>query len=110
PVEDAGILSKVIAQRIIVTEIPAYNELAQLLANHLIKYPRSTVITTYALCGFAHVASLAIFIGGVAAVVPEKTKVLTQIGLRSLIAATLACFLTACVAGVFFTRTSILLN
>ena len=68
---------------------------------------RSAVICAYALCGFAHVASLAIFIGGIAAVAPKTTNTLSRIGLRALLAATLACLMTACIAGTFYMESSI---
>lgn len=70
--------------------------------------PRALVITTYALTGFAHVASLAIFVGGISALVPERIKDLSTLGFRALVAATLACLMTAAVAGMFFTEGSIL--
>ncbi|MEE8291877.1 MAG: nucleoside transporter C-terminal domain-containing protein [Candidatus Tectomicrobia bacterium] len=44
------------------------------MQQHVLTHARSAVITTYALCGFAHVASLAIFVGGTAALAPERTK------------------------------------
>ncbi len=109
PVSDANVVSQIIGGRVVVTEVVAYQDLASSIENGLLQHPRSFVITTYALCGFAHVASMAIFVGGVSALVPEKRNILAQIGLRSLAAATLACLMTACVAGVFFTRSSILL-
>jgi CNT family concentrative nucleoside transporter len=56
------------------------------------------------------VASLAIFVGGTAALAPRRTKDISSIGLRALIAATLACLMTAAVAGTFFTDGSILLG
>jgi len=83
-------------------------DLAAALAGGTLIHPRSAVIIAYALCGFAHFASMAIFIGGVSALAPERTKVLSQIGLRALAAATLACLMTACIAGAFFTEHSIL--
>ncbi len=110
PVSDASVVSQIIGGRAIVTEVAAYQDLAASIESGLLQHPRSFVITTYALCGFAHVASMAIFVGGVSALVPEKRNVLAQIGLRSLVAATLACLMTACVAGVFFTESSILLG
>ena len=109
PISDAGVVSQIIGGRAVVTEVVAYQDLAASIENGLLQHPRSFVITTYALCGFAHVASMAIFVGGVSALVPEKRNILAQIGLRSLAAATLACLMTACVAGAFFTRSSILL-
>ena len=89
PVSDASVVSQIIGGRAIVTEVAAYQDLAASIESGLLQHPRSFVITTYALCGFAHVASMAIFVGGVSALVPEKRNVLAQIGLRSLVAATL---------------------
>lgn len=109
PVSDAWVISKIIGERAVITEVAAYQDLSLALSQGLLSSPRSAVITTYALCGFAHIASLAIFIGGISALVPEKTAVLVKVGFRSLLAATLACLLTACIAGVFFNGNSILL-
>ena len=92
------------------TEVKSYQDLAALLSAGALKDPRSAVIAAYALCGFAHVASLAIFVGGTAALVPNRTKDLSEVGFRALIAATLACLMTAAVAGTFFTGGSVLLG
>ena len=110
PVSDAGIISKIIGERAVMTEIAAYQDLARVLEQGVLTSPRSAVITTYALCGFAHVASMAIFVGGVSALAPSRTKDIAQVGFRALIAATLACLLTACIAGTFFMEGSILLG
>ena len=84
--------------------------LAKLIAANGIQNPRSIVVATYALCGFAHVASLAIFIGGISTLAPKRIKDLSELGFRALLGATLACLMTACVAGMFFTKGSILLG
>ncbi len=110
PPSDARILAGIIGERLVVTELTSYQDLARVMSQGLLKDPRSAVITTYALCGFAHVASMAIFVGGVSAIAPSKTKVLSQVALRSLVAATLACLLTGCVVGTFFVRGSVLLG
>lgn len=110
PLSDAPILAQIIGERVVVTEVTAYRDLAVVVSQGTLTHPRSAVIATYALCGFAHVASLAIFIGGVAAIAPGKTKELAQVGFRALVAATLACLMTGCIAGVFYTRGSILLG
>ena len=110
PPADAGIISRIIGERAIVTEVTAYQDLAVALGKHLLQHPRSALIAAYALCGFAHVASLSIFIGGTAALAPKRLQTLSQVGFRALIAATLACLMTACVAGTFFTQGSILLG
>ncbi len=110
PVSDAGIISKIIGERVVVTEVVAYRDLAVVLGKNLLQHPRSAVIATYALCGFAHFASMAIFAGGVSALAPNKTHTIAGVALRALLAATLACLLTACIAGTFFTKGSILLG
>ncbi|MFH0753348.1 MAG: nucleoside transporter C-terminal domain-containing protein, partial [Candidatus Omnitrophota bacterium] len=110
PPSDAGIISKIIGERTVVTEVAGYKDLATALAKGLIHDPRSALIATYALCGFAHVASLAIFVGGTSALVPERSRDLAGVGLRALIAATLACLMTACVAGIFPMNETILLG
>ena len=111
PTSDAGVISKIIGERVIVTEVVAYKDLAIALEGNLLQHPRrSAVIATYALCGFAHFASMAIFVGGISALAPDRTRNIGGAALRALLAATLACLLTACVAGTFYTeaRASIL--
>lgn len=108
PPQDATFVAKIIGARLIETEVPSYFALGDALTRHTLAHPRSAVIAVYALCGFAHVASLAIFIGGTAALVPEKTRALTEVGWRALIAATLACLMTGCIAGIFFTGHTLL--
>jgi len=110
PPSDAGPLARIIGERTVLTEVQSYQDLAKLLAQDVLKHPRSAVITTYALCGFAHVASLAIFVGGIAALAPKRTKDLSELGFRALLAATLGCLMTAAVAGTFFNKGSILIG
>lgn len=108
PPSDAWEISRLIGERAVLTEVKSYQDLAALLAAGTLTSPRSAVIAAYALCGFAHVASLAIFLGGTAALVPHRTKDLSSVGLRALAAATLACLMTAAVAGTYYTGSSVL--
>ncbi len=110
PPSDAGVVAGLIGERAILTEVPAYQHLAVAMESGLLKHPRSAVVATYALCGFAHFASMAIFVGGISVLVPEKREALSKVGFRALLAATLACLMTACIAGTFFTESSILLG
>jgi concentrative nucleoside transporter, CNT family len=110
PIADAREVSRIVGERLIVTEVAAYNDLARAMQDGLLKHPRSAVITTYALCGFAHIASMAIFVGSFCALAPQRSKDIGPIAVRALIAATLACLMTGCVAGTFFTEGSILLG
>ncbi len=108
PPSDAYEVSRLIGERSVLTEVKSYQDLAALLAAGTLSSPRSAVIAAYALCGFAHVASLAIFVGGTAALVPHRTKDLSEVGLRALVAATLACLMTAAVAGTYYTGSTVL--
>lgn len=110
PLSDAFEISKLIGERAVLTEVKSYQDLAALLSSGTLKDTRSAVLAAYALNGFAHFASVAIFVGGTAALVPERTRDLSAIGFRALVAATLACLMTAAVAGTFFTEGSILLG
>lgn len=102
PLQDAAIVAKIVGERLVVTELVSYQHLAGLISEGAISNSRSIVLTTYALCGFAHIASLAIFIGGISALIPQRTKDLAKLGFRALFSATLACLMTAAVAGVFY--------
>ena len=99
--EDIPVAARLLGERVILTEVVSYGDLAQLIANGQVKDPRSVVILSYALCGFAHVASVAIFVGGTAALVPSRRDDLASLGWRALVAATLATLMTGCVAGMF---------
>jgi CNT family concentrative nucleoside transporter len=63
---------------------------------------KSVLISTYALCGFANFASIGIQIGGIGAIAPGQRKTLTEFGIKALIGGTVACFLTAAIAGALF--------
>ena len=102
PASDALFAGKLLGERLFLTEIPAYQHLAEAMQAGALADPRTPVVLAYALCGFAHVGSLAIFVGGIAALVPERRKDLAAVGPRALLAATLACLMTGAVAGTFY--------
>jgi concentrative nucleoside transporter, CNT family len=103
PPEDAMSVARLLGERIIETEVKSYQDLALLIKDGGLVHARSAVIATYALCGFAHVPSLAIFVGGTSSIVPERTKDIAVLGLWALLAANMACLITGAVAGIFFT-------
>ncbi len=110
PPSDAFEVAKLIGERTVATELVSYQHLAQLLEQGTLVHPRSAIIASYALCGFAHIASLAIFVGGIGALVPEKYKDLSRVAFKALLAATLACLMTGAVAGLFYSQGSILIG
>ena len=108
PTADVPVVAKLLGTRMIATEIPAYITLSQLLATNAIE-PRSAVIAAYALCGFAHLPSLAIYVGGAAALTPNRKADIAAIAWKALLVATLACLMTGAIAGIFCDSNSILL-
>jgi len=110
PPKDAVLAGAMLGQRLIVTEVPAYMQLAQAMKDGSLADPRSAVIIAYALCGFAHIASLAIFVGGISALVPQRSGDIAKVAVRALLAATLACLMVGAVAGIFCQSGSIVLQ
>jgi concentrative nucleoside transporter, CNT family len=100
---DIPTAARLLGERVILTEVVSYGDLAQLVSSGQLANPRTVVILSYALCGFAHVASIAIFVGGTTALAPKRRDDLASLGWRALLAATLATLMTGCVAGIFST-------
>lgn len=97
PARDAVAVGQILGERIILNEFFGYITLSSEQAR---LDPRSYTIASYALCGFANLGSVAIQIGGIGALVPSRRADLAQLGLRAMLAGILACYLTACVAGI----------
>ena len=107
PVNEAKVAAGIIGERMILTEVVGYQDLATAIKTGAISM-RTAVITAYSLCGFAHFASMAIFVGGISALVPERKRDLARVGFRALISAILATLMTGAVAGLFFTGKSMI--
>lgn len=95
--------SVLIGQRLLKTAIPPYIALADLSAAGALS-DRAMVIVSYVLCGFAHVPSVGIFVGGLSALVPSRSKDISSLGWKALWAGTLATLMTGCIAGVYFSE------
>lgn len=99
PWRDAVEIGSLLGIKTVLNEFVAYLQLANGLQMGSTLDPRSVVIASYALCGFANFSSIAIQIGGIGAMAPARRSDLSRIGLRAMIAGTLASFMTATVAG-----------
>ncbi|MBX3325479.1 MAG: nucleoside transporter C-terminal domain-containing protein [Nitrospira sp.] len=98
--EEWQIGADLLGSRFIETEVAAYFKLAAVQSMSPPPFsPRSLTIMTYALCGFVHVASMGIFVGGISALVPHRAKDISLLGLRALWTAYLTTLLTGCIAG-----------
>jgi CNT family concentrative nucleoside transporter len=100
PNEDMLYVGQLLGQKTMINEFVAYGELDNLRKSGVVLQDKSMIIATYALCGFANFSSIGIQIGGISAIAPGQRKVLTELGLKALIGGTVACFLTAAIAGI----------
>jgi CNT family concentrative nucleoside transporter len=97
PWRDAGAIGNLLGTRMVLNEFIAFAQLGPMKAS---LDPRSFTVATFALCGFANFASIGIQIGGIGALVPERRHDLAKLGLRAMLAGTLANFASACVAAL----------
>jgi concentrative nucleoside transporter, CNT family len=94
---DCAAVGNLLGTRLILNEFVAYLDLGKLV-NTL--DPKSFVIATYALCGFANLSSVAIQVGGIGALAPSRKSDLARLGLKAVAAGTMANFMSACIAGM----------
>lgn len=103
PWGEADTVGSLMGQKVMLTEFIAYDSLRQAIhaPEGSLLSSRSTAIATFALCGFANVASIGIQIGGIAALAPERRSELARLAPRAMIAGALASWMTAAIAGLF---------
>jgi CNT family concentrative nucleoside transporter len=99
PAQDAVQVGGLLGVKTVLNEFIAYQQLGELLRAGSLT-PRAAVISSYALCGFANFGSLAILLGGIGGLAPSRRSEVARLGLRSIVSGSLACFMTACVAGI----------
>ncbi len=87
--------------RTVLNEFVAFLQMSELKNTGVYTDPRTLVIMTYALCGFANIVSIGIQIGGIGAIAPSQRENLAQLGLKALLGGSLACFMAAAIAGIF---------
>jgi concentrative nucleoside transporter, CNT family len=95
--KDSFAVGNLLGTRFVLNELIAYSQLGPLKES---LDPRSFVIATFALCGFANLSSIAIQIGGIGALAPDRKHDLALLGFRAVLAGTLANFISACIAGM----------
>ncbi|XP_036383538.1 solute carrier family 28 member 3-like [Megalops cyprinoides] len=112
--EDSFVVGELIGLKTFFNEFVAYERLADLIQRREAGGPEyvdnikqylsvhSETIATYALCGFANIGSLGVMIGGLSAMAPERRGDISRCAIRALVSGTVACFMTACVAGILY--------
>ncbi|MEE9189857.1 MAG: nucleoside transporter C-terminal domain-containing protein [Candidatus Neomarinimicrobiota bacterium] len=99
PWSEAGILGTLMGEKIVLTELIAYSDLSTLRMENAIS-ERTSIIASYALCGFANFASIGIQIGGLGGIAPNRRKDLAKLAMRAMVGGALASWLTATIAGM----------
>jgi CNT family concentrative nucleoside transporter len=94
-------IGSLLGQKTVINEFVAYLSLSEMKEMGTLS-PKSIVIATYALCGFSNFSSIAIQLGGISIIAPNQQGNLSRLGLKSLLAASLACLMTATIAGMLF--------
>jgi len=98
PWQDCGTIGGLLGTRLVTNEMVAFQQLGP-MKGHL--SDQSFTIATFALCGFANLSSIAIQIGGIGALAPNRKSDLARLGLRAVAAGSMANFMSACIAGMF---------
>ena len=99
---ESALVGSLLGQKFVLNEFIAYVSLSEMKSAGILS-EKSIIISTYALCGFANFSSIAIQIGGIGSMAPNKQKELSSLGFRALIAATMATLLTGNIAGFIMT-------
>ncbi|WP_318617208.1 NupC/NupG family nucleoside CNT transporter [Sporosarcina sp. YIM B06819] len=98
PWSEALTAGSFIGQKIVLNEFVAYNSFVQEM---MLLSPKTVIIVSFALCGFANLSSLAILIGGLGAIAPSRRSDIARLGMRAVAAGVLASLLSAAIAGMF---------
>jgi CNT family concentrative nucleoside transporter len=99
PWSDAMNVGSLIGEKVVINEFIAYLDLGSMIKDGKLS-EKAVIISTYALCGFANFSSIAIQIGGIGGIAPNRRKDLARYGLRAVFGGSLATFMTATIAGV----------
>ena len=100
PWEEAEAAGALFGEKIILNEFVAFSHLNDYLAG---MSPRTIAVSTFALCGFANLSSIAILLGGLGVLVPEKREVIGRLGIKAVLAASLSNLMSAALAGLMLT-------
>lgn len=99
PAADANTVGTLLGTKLVINEFVAYANLSPMIAAHTLS-PKALIIVSFALCGFANFSSIAIQVGGIGELAPDRRKDLAKLGFKALICGTLASYLSATIAGI----------
>ena len=102
PAGDITVVGQLLGLKTVINEFVAYDTFRVVQAEGPALSAKATLISAYALCGFANFASIGIQVGGIGAIAPGQRTMLTRLGMLSLLGGTVACLMTGCIAGLFY--------
>ncbi|MEH6584154.1 MAG: nucleoside transporter C-terminal domain-containing protein [Halioglobus sp.] len=102
PLQDATTVGGLMGTKMVINEFVAYSKMTSLIGYEALG-AKSTIIATFALCGFANLSSVAMLIGGLGELAPERKHDLATLGMRAMFVGTMASYLSASIAGILFT-------
>lgn len=100
PWSEATTVGSLLGTKIILNEFVAYSEMAEMIRSGLLTSEKGIMISTFALCGFANFSSIAIQIGGISPLAPERRKDISALGVRAVVGGVLATLMTGTIAGM----------
>ncbi len=101
PGEDIGLVGQLLGEKLILTEFIGYQSLSAMIREGVFASPKSVIMATYVLCGFANFASVGILIGGVGGMAPDKKHILSEYGFKAFLASALVALMSAAMIGMF---------
>lgn len=101
PSQDTQVVGSLMGTKMVINEFVAYSKLTPMIGAETLN-PKSVVIASFALCGFANFSSIAIQVGGIGELAPSRRSDLAKLGFRALMCGTLASYLSATIAGMMF--------
>ncbi len=107
PLQDATVVGGLMGTKMVINEFVAYSQMSPLIQGELLD-PKSIIIATFALCGFANFSSVAMLIGGLGELAPDRKHDLAKLGMRAMFCGTLASYLSASIAGILYTDPAVL--
>jgi CNT family concentrative nucleoside transporter len=102
PWHDALHFGSLLGTKVVLNEFVAYLEMGKMIASDTLTSPKGILMATYALCGFANFSSIAIQIGGLGPLAPNRKSDIAALGIKAVIGGTLATLMTATLAGMLF--------
>ena len=109
PLQDATTVGGLMGTKMVINEFVAYSRMAPMIDGNLLD-PKSIIIATFALCGFANFSSVAMLIGGLGELAPDRKHDLAKLGIRAMFCGTLASYLSASIAGILYTDPAVAAN